>query len=98
LPGHLEGISIKGGILILEGSRAFNGWSIFFHAAQVVGFGPLAPVFPHLDSRSAVTAAVRNISMVTDLVDDPFAVISEGDRVRVDGDDGTVKVIQGLRS
>jgi predicted aconitase with swiveling domain len=45
-----------------------------------------------------VTDAVRNIPMVTDLKDDPFAVISMGDRVRVDGDDGTVKLIQGLRS
>jgi predicted aconitase with swiveling domain len=62
------------------------------------GITPAAPVFPYFDSPTAVTDAVRNIPMVTDLKDDPFAVISMGDRVRVDGDDGTVKVIQGLRS
>jgi predicted aconitase with swiveling domain len=62
------------------------------------GITPAVPVFPHFDSHTAVTDAVRNIPMVTDLKDDPFAVISMGDRVRVDGDDGTVKVIQGLRS
>ena len=67
-PCHpLEGMSLKGSILILEGSRGSNGWSIFFHAAQVAGFGPAALVFPRLDSRTAVTAAVLNVPMVTDL-------------------------------
>ena len=97
-PGHpLEGMSLKGSILILEGSRGSNGWSIFFHAAQVSGFGPAALVFPHLDSRTAVTAAVLNVPMVTDLEDDPFAVINVGEWVRVDGDKGLVSVIKGLR-
>jgi len=96
-PGHpLEGMCLKGSILILEGSRGSNGWSIFFHAAQVSGFGPAALVFPHLDSRTAVTAAVLNVPTVTDLEDDPFAVINVGDRVRVDGDQGIVTVIKGM--
>jgi predicted aconitase with swiveling domain len=94
-PGHpLEGMSLKGSILILEGSRGSNGWSIFFHAAQVAGFGPAALVFPHLDSRTAVTAAVLNVPMVTDLEGDPFALINVGDRVRVDGDRGVLTVIK----
>ena len=96
-PGHpLEGMSLKGSILILEGSRGSNGWSIFFHAAQVSGFGPAALVFPHLDSRTAVTAAVLNVPMLTDLEDDPFALISVGDRVRVDGDRGVLTVIRSV--
>lgn len=94
-PGHpLEGMCLKGSILILEGSRGSNGWSIFFHAAQVAGFGPAALVFPHLDSRTAVTAAVLNVPMVTDLEDDPFGIIDVGDRVRVDGDQGLITVIK----
>lgn len=97
-PGHpLEGMSLKGSILILEGSRGSNGWSIFFHAAQVAGFGPAALVFPRLDSRTAVTAAVLNVPMVTDLEADPFAIINVGDRVRVDGDQGLITVIKRLR-
>ena len=81
----------------LEGSRGSNGWSIFFHAAQVSGFGPAALVFPHLDSRTAVTAAVLNVPMLTDLEDDPFALIRVGDRVRVDGDRGVLTVIKSVR-
>ena len=96
-PGHpLDGMSLKGSVLILEGSRGSNGWSIFFHAAQVAGFGPAALVFPHLDSRTAVTAAVLNVPMLTDLEDDPIALISVGDRVRVDGDRGVLTVIKSV--
>lgn len=94
-PGHpLQGLSLKGSIVILEGSRGSNGWSIFFHAAQVAGCGPAALVFPRLDSRTAVTAAVLNIPLVTDLESDPFALINVGDQVRVDGDRGLVEVIR----
>ena len=94
-PGHpLEGLSLKDGILILEGSRGSNGWSIFFHAAQVAGFGPAALVFPRLDSRTAVTAAVLNVPLVTDLEADPFSLIRVGDHLRVDGNRGLVEVIR----
>jgi hypothetical protein len=94
-PGHpLEGLSLKGSILILEGSRGSNGWSIFFHAAQVAGFGPAALVFPRLDSRTAVTAAVLNLPLVTDLEGDPFDLIRVGDRIRVDGDRGLITLVE----
>lgn len=93
-PGHpLEGMCLKGGVLILEGSRGSNGWSVFFHAAKEAGFGPAALVFPQLDSRTAVTAAVLNVPLVTDLTSDPFELIQVGDRVRVDGDNGVITVI-----
>jgi hypothetical protein len=94
-PGHpLEELSLKGSILILEGSRGSNGWSIFFHAAQAAGFGPAALVFPRLDSRTAVTATVLNVPLVTDLKADPFTLIQVGDRVRVDGDRGVIELLQ----
>jgi predicted aconitase with swiveling domain len=96
-PGHpLAGMCLKDGILILEGSRGSNGWSIFFHAAQVAGFGPAALVFPRLDSRTAVTAAVLGVPLVTDLDADPFTLIHVGDWVRVDGDRGLVEVTGAL--
>jgi predicted aconitase with swiveling domain len=97
--GHpLEGMSLKGSVLILEGSRGSNGWSIFFHAAQVAGFGPAALVFPRLDSRTAVTAAVLNVPLVTDLETDPFSLIRIGDQVRVDGDRGVITIVRAHQS
>jgi predicted aconitase with swiveling domain len=93
-PGHpLEGLSIRDSVLILDGSRGSNGWSVFFHAAQVAGFGPAALVFPRLDSRTAVTAAVLNLPHLTDLTENVFEIIRLYDWGRVDGDRGTVEIL-----
>ena len=92
-PGHpLEGMSIKDSILILDGSKGSNGWSIFFHSAQVAGCGPAGLVFPRLDSRTAVTAAVLNVPLVTDLKEDVFSLIRVGDRIRIDGHKGIIEI------
>lgn len=91
--GHpLEGKSIKDTVLILDGSRGSNGWSLFFHAAQVSGCGPAALVFPSLDSRTAVTAAVLNVPTVTDIREDLFDLIRLGDWVSVDGGEGILEI------
>jgi hypothetical protein len=93
-PNHpLEGLSIKGSVLILDGSKGSNGWSVFFHAAKEAGFGPAALVFPKLDSRTAVTAAVLNVPLVTNVKEDLFTIISLGDLLRVDGDRGVIEII-----
>ena len=93
-PGHpLEGLCLRDSVLILEGSKGSNGWSIFFHAAQEAGFGPAALVFPQLDSRTAVTAAVINIPLVTNLTEDPFEIINVGDLVRIDGNEGIITLL-----
>ncbi len=93
--GHpLEGKSIKDTILILDGSRGSNGWSLFFHAAQVSGCGPAGLIFPTLDSRTAVTAAVLNIPLVTDIRENVFDLIRLGDWVTVDGDQGLVEIFR----
>ena len=91
--GHpLEGQSIKDTILILDGSRGSNGWSLFFHAAQVSGCGPAGLVFPSLDSRTAVTAAVLNVPTITDISSDIFDQVQTGDRVHLDGDRGIIEI------
>ena len=98
-PGHpLEGMGLKNAILILDGSKGSNGWSIFFHSAQVAGFGPAGLVFPRLDSRTAVTAAVLRVPLVTDLEEDIFSVIAVGDRIRIDGDRGTIEILDSPRA
>ena len=90
--GHpLEGLSIKDTVLILDGSKGSNGWSLFFHSAQVAGFGPAAVIFPKLDSRTAVTAAVLNVPLITDVDMKIFDLIRLGDTVLVDGDTGLIE-------
>lgn len=96
--GHpLYGRSIKDTILILDGSRGSNGWSLFFHAAQVSGHGPAGLIFPSLDSRTAVTGAVLNIPMVTDIRENLFKCIVCGDWVEIDGLNGTIRVTSSGR-
>lgn len=93
--GHpLHGESIKDAVLILSGGRGSNGWSIHFHAAKLLGVGPAALVFPRMDSRTGVTAAVLNVPVVTDLEEDVFALVKTGDWVRVDGDKGIVEILE----
>jgi predicted aconitase with swiveling domain len=93
-PNHpLEGLSIKDSVLILDGSKGSNGWSVFFHAAKEAGFGPAALIFPKLDSRTAVTAAVLNVPLVTDFIEDLFILIRLGDLLRVDGDHGIIEIL-----
>ena len=93
-PSHpLEGLTIKDSVLILDGSKGSNGWSVFFHAAKEAGFGPAALIFPKLDSRTAVTAAVLNVPLVTDVIEDLFILIRLGDLLRVDGDHGIIEIL-----
>jgi uncharacterized protein len=97
--GHpFEGMSIKGSVLILSGGKGSNGWSCHFHAARVRGIGPAAFVFPRIDSRTGVAAVVTGVPTITDLEEDPFDVIRTGDLVRVDGNRGTVEIIQRINS
>ena len=92
--GHpFEGWSIKNAVLVLPGAKGSNGWSIHFHSAKIAGVGPAGLVFPKMDSRTGVTAAVLNVPVVTDLTDDPFELIKTGDRILVDGDRGLIKVL-----
>ena len=94
-PNHpLEGMRLKDSVLILDGSKGSNGWSVFFHAAKESGFGPAALVFPRLDSRTAVTAAVLNVPLVTDVKEDLFSLIKIGDLLRIDGDRGTIEILR----
>lgn len=93
--GHpFEGRTIKDAVLILPGGKGSNGWSIQFHSAKVAGIGPIAFVFPRMDSRTGVTAAVMCVPVVTDLKEDVFGIIKTGDWVRVDGDQGTIEVLK----
>ena len=95
--GHpFKGHSIAGKVLILSGGKGSNGWSCHFHEARLKGIAPAALVFPKIDSRTGVAAVVTEVPCVTDLSDDVFDIIKTGDLVRVDGDNGTIEVIDPM--
>lgn len=87
-----SGKSIAGKVFILAGSRGSTGFSAQFHAAKMYGTGPIAMVIGKLDARSASAAIVSDIPVITDLEEDIFRFIQDGDEVRVDCINGEVTI------
>ncbi len=90
--------SLKDSILIISGGKGSNGWSCHFHAAKLKGVAPGALVFPKMDSRTGVAAAVMGVPVVTDLKEDIFALVKTGDTVIVHGDDGYIEIIDPAKN
>jgi predicted aconitase with swiveling domain len=88
----LVGRSFAGKILVFPGAKGSSGWSGMFHMARLMGSAPAAMVFTTMNTKIALGVVVTHVPAVTDLDADPFAVIRTGDRVRVDGDRGEVRV------
>jgi predicted aconitase with swiveling domain len=96
-PGNsLYGMSVKGKILILNGSRGSTGFATQFHRIRVSGVGPIGLVIPRIDSRTAVTCVVSRVPAVVDLDRDILSVARNGDWIRVDGDRGIVELESSL--
>jgi predicted aconitase with swiveling domain len=89
---ELVGRSFAGKILVFPGAKGSSGWSGMFHMARLMGSAPAAMVFTTMNTKIALGVVVTHVPAVTDLDADPFAVIRTGDRVRVDGDRGEVRV------
>ena len=91
--GHpFEGYKVNNAVLIINGGRGSTGWATHFHELRIAGIGPVAMVFPKIDSRTAAAAVVSKVPCVTDIIEDPFSLIKTGDWVRVDGTNGIVEV------
>ncbi|MHA6769094.1 aconitase X swivel domain-containing protein [Sphingobium ummariense] len=89
---ELRGQSFAGKILVFPGAKGSSGWSSIFHTARLAGTAPLALVFNVMTTKVALGAVVMRVPSVTELDRDPLELIDTGDRVRVDGDAGTVTI------
>jgi predicted aconitase with swiveling domain len=89
---ELRGQSFAGKILVFPGAKGSSGWSAVFHMARLAGVAPIAMVFNVMTTKAALGAVVMRIPTVTDLDRDPLDLIETSDRVRVDGDRGTVEI------
>ncbi|HEY1724868.1 MAG TPA: DUF126 domain-containing protein [Steroidobacteraceae bacterium] len=89
---ELRGRSFKDKVLVFPGAKGSSGWSVVFHLTRLAGTAPRAMVFNEMTTKVALGAVVMRCPSVTDLDQDPLAVIETGDWVRVDGDAGTVEV------
>jgi len=92
-PRHeLSGQCFTGKILVFPSAKGSSGWSSFFQSTRLLGTAPLGMVIASISTKSALGAVVTRVPTVTALDADPCAVISTGDWVRVDGDNGVVEV------
>jgi predicted aconitase with swiveling domain len=89
---ELHGRSFKDKVLVFPGAKGSSGWSVAFHTARLAGTAPKAMIFTEMTTKIALGAVVMRIPAVTDLDGDPFALIEDGDWVKVDGDRGTVEI------
>jgi predicted aconitase with swiveling domain len=89
---ELRGVSFRDRVLVFPGAKGSSGWSNAFHMTRLAGSAPKAMVFNRMNTKIALGAVVTHAPSVTDLDQDPLAVVETGDWVRVDGDRGIVEV------
>ena len=84
-PRHaLHGVVFTGKVLVFPSAKGSSGWSGFFQSTRLLGTAPVAMVITRISTKSALGAVVTRVPALTDLDQDPCAVIRTGDWVRVD--------------
>lgn len=89
----LSGVNVAGKILIFISTRGASGTSLMLRLAQRLGKAPVALVNTEIDDHAVLGCLVAGIPMV---VIPDFSLLDRvrtGDRVRVDGERGTVEVL-----
>lgn len=89
---QLSGQSFKDKVLVFPGAKGSSGWSGMFHMARLHGSAPKAMVFNTMSTKIALGVVVTRVPAITDLEEDPLAVIQTGDWVQVDADRGVVVI------
>lgn len=89
---ELRGVSFRDRVLVFPGAKGSSGWSNAFHMTRLAGTAPKAMIFNRMNTKIALGAVVTHAPSVTDLDQDPLAVVETGDWVRVDADRGIVEV------
>lgn len=89
---ELHGQSFKDKVLVFPGAKGSSGWSNAFHMTRFTKSAPLAMVFNKMTTKIALGAVVTRVPTVTELDQDPLAIVETGDWVKVDGDRGLVEI------
>ncbi len=87
-----EGKSFAGKVFIFRFTKGSSGTSAYINIAKRLGVAPAAIINTELDSLCVLGCAIADIPMMTDLDQDPFAVIKTGDWIKLDADAGVIEV------
>jgi predicted aconitase with swiveling domain len=91
--GHRHrGESIRGRVLVVPGGKGSTGWSCHFYATKLAGTAPAGWVLSRMDTRVGVAMVMMGSPAVCADGADPFAVVQDGDYLRLDGGSGIVEV------
>jgi uncharacterized protein len=91
--GHdIEGQCITGKIFVFPHGKGSTGGPYIIFARAKRKTGPAAMINVEAEPVIAVGAAMGNIPMVDRLDQNPLEVISTGDYVKIDGDQGLVEI------
>lgn len=89
-----EGKSFAGKVFIFRFTKGSSGTSAYINISKRLGVAPAAIINTELDSLCVLGCAISDIPMMTDLDQDPFQAIENGDWIKVDADEGIVEVIK----
>ncbi len=92
--GHeLEGISIKGKVLVFPGGKGSTVGSYAIYQLKKNGAAPLAMINIRTEPIVAVGAIISDIPLVDNLEQNPVNIIKNGDKVLVDAILGSVEIL-----
>ncbi len=90
--GHcLQGKTLAGKILVFPNGKGSTVGSYTLYRMKRTGVAPLAIVNQDCETIVAVGAIISEIPLVDKLESDPLSFLRNGQRVRVNGDEGTVE-------
>jgi len=93
--GHeLEGQSITGKIFVFPHGKGSTAGPYIIYAMAKRKTAPVAMINVVAEPIIAVGAAMGNIPLVDRLDENPLEMISTGDYVKIDGDQGIVEIIK----
>ena len=91
--GHeLYGKNVSGKILVFRTGKGSSAWSIAHQALRFLDKSPKAYITKESNPQTVLGAVVARVPAVTDFDRDPTKVISTGDWVKVDADNGVVEI------
>jgi len=91
---ELYGVCFTGKVLVFPSAKGSSGWAGFFQTTRLSGTAPTGMIIGRISAKSALGAVVTRVPAITDLDEDPCAVIATGDWVLLDN--ATVEVYQRL--
>ena len=91
---ELRGQSFKDKVLVFPSAKGSSGWSTVAQVIRLADQSPKAMIIREVNSLTGIGAVVMRVPTVTDLDRDPTEVITTGDWVKINADQGLVEVIK----